>query len=240
LPLQLVEAGGDHLEIGEAELGGDGIQVVERIVRADPCDRALLKAPQHMSNRVDAADVLQELVSQPLASRGALDQPGDVDELDDGGRHLPGGADLGHPMQSLVRNLDDPDVGIDGAKRVVLRRHRDRGEGLEERRLPDVGKPDDAHGKVGHVRLCTRGRGNRARVPLPRRADAPREGSERYCRMATTIPVRLPRLHGSGFDAPRIRRQRLMDAALLIRVRPPDPPGMRPPDRPVDTAPQSA
>ena len=48
----------------------------------DVGDVALLEAAEHVHDRVDLADIGEELVAQPLALRGAAHQPGDVDEAD--------------------------------------------------------------------------------------------------------------------------------------------------------------
>ena len=45
-------------------------------------DVGILEAAHHVNDRVDFADVGQELVAQPFALAGALDQAGDVQELD--------------------------------------------------------------------------------------------------------------------------------------------------------------
>ena len=44
----------------------------------------ILEAAHDLHDRVDLADVRQELVAQALALARAFDQPGDVDELDRG------------------------------------------------------------------------------------------------------------------------------------------------------------
>ena len=48
----------------------------------DVGDVAVLEAAQHVDDRIDLADVGEELVAEPFALGGAADQPGDVDELD--------------------------------------------------------------------------------------------------------------------------------------------------------------
>ncbi len=43
-------------------------------------DVGILKAAHHMGDRVDLADIGEELVAETLALRGAAHEPGDVDE----------------------------------------------------------------------------------------------------------------------------------------------------------------
>ena len=45
-------------------------------------DVAALEAAQHVDDRVDLADVGEELVAEPFALGGAAHQAGDVDELE--------------------------------------------------------------------------------------------------------------------------------------------------------------
>ena len=73
----------DRLEVGEDELGLDRLDVGDRVERAGDVDDVLvLEAAHDLDDRVDLADVLEELVAEALALGGALDQAGDVHELD--------------------------------------------------------------------------------------------------------------------------------------------------------------
>ena len=56
----------------------------------------VFEAAHHLDDRVDFADVREELVAEPFALARALDQAGDVDELDRRGNHDVG---LGDPLQ---------------------------------------------------------------------------------------------------------------------------------------------
>jgi hypothetical protein len=68
----------------------------------DVHDVVVLEDPDHLADRVAVADVGQELVAQALALARALDDAGDVDEVD-------GGRDgLGRPEQ--LRQLRQPGV----------------------------------------------------------------------------------------------------------------------------------
>jgi hypothetical protein len=68
-------------EIGEHQLGLDGLDVGDRIDAAfDMGDVAVLEAAHDMGDRVALADVGEELVAEALALRGAAHQAGDVDE----------------------------------------------------------------------------------------------------------------------------------------------------------------
>jgi hypothetical protein len=123
----------------------------------DVHDVVVLEDPDHLADRVAVADVGQELVAQALALARALDDAGDVDEVD-------GGRDgLGRPEQ--LRQLRQPgcpaphdaDVRLDRRERVVGRQHVVLGERVEQRALADVGQADDAEGETHAVRRYRRG-----------------------------------------------------------------------------------
>jgi hypothetical protein len=71
-------------------------------------------------------------------------QPGDVDELDDRRHDALGLDDRGQRVQPRVGQLDDADVRLDGAERVVLGRDAGLGQRVEEGGLADVGQAHDA------------------------------------------------------------------------------------------------
>src|SRR5205823_13459594 len=104
----------------------------------------VFEAADHVQDRIDLADVRQELVAEAFPLRGATHQSGDVDELNDGGDFLLGPHQLEQPVQAGVGDIDDPDVRLDGAERIVLRRRGlRRGQGVEQGRLADVGETDE-------------------------------------------------------------------------------------------------
>ena len=103
--LRLLDEVGDALleafEVGEHQFGLDRLGVGDRIDPAlDMGDVAVLEAAQHVDDRVDLADIAEELVAEPLALRGAAHQPGDVDELELGLDHLRRFGDLARSVSS--------------------------------------------------------------------------------------------------------------------------------------------
>ena len=78
----LFSAAGDGFDVGEDQLGLDGVDVARGIDAAVHMDDVfVLKAAHHVDDGVHLADVGEELVAQTLAVAGALDQTGDVDKL---------------------------------------------------------------------------------------------------------------------------------------------------------------
>ncbi len=138
------DAAFDGLEIRQRQLGVDDVDVTQRIdVAADVHDVVVLETAHHHADGIGLADVGEKLVAQPLALRGAGDQPGDIDEFHGGGHHALRLDDLREPVEARVRHRHDTDVRIDGAERVVLRLDARLGQGVEQGGLAHVGQPDD-------------------------------------------------------------------------------------------------
>ena len=110
----------EHLHVGHDELQVDDLDVPRRVAAALHVDDiGVVEAPHHMYDGVGAANVLQKFISQPLALAGALDEPGDVHELDGGGGVFFRLVKLGQEVQPLVRHGHHADVRLDGAEGIV-------------------------------------------------------------------------------------------------------------------------
>ena len=134
-----------NLEIAEDQFEVDGFDVAQGIDRAlHMHDIAGIEAADHMDDGVDLADMRQELVAQALALGRALDQSGDVDELDGGGGELVGLVHLRELVQPRVGDRNHADVGLDGTERIVGGLGAGVGDGVEQRGLSDVGQSDDS------------------------------------------------------------------------------------------------
>jgi len=93
----------------------------------------------------DFTDVGEELVAQPLALGGALDQACNVDEFELGVDDLGRGRDARELVESRIGHGDAADIGLDGAERIVGRLRRlSGGERIEQGRLADIGQADDS------------------------------------------------------------------------------------------------
>src|SRR5690606_5603760 len=101
------------VQVGQGQLGVDGVDVGDRIdLAGDMDDVAVLEAAHHVGDRIDLADVGQELVAQALAAGRACDQAGDVHELH-GGRHdLLRIDDLRQLVQPRVRHRNHAHVRL--------------------------------------------------------------------------------------------------------------------------------
>ena len=77
---------------------------------------AVIEAAQDVQDGVGLADIGQELVAEALALAGALDQAGDVDDVDrgrDGPLRL---AELRQGLQALIGYIGGAEVGFYGAE----------------------------------------------------------------------------------------------------------------------------
>ena len=146
--LQLRQRVLDGLQVGEDELGVDGVDVVGRIdLAVDVDDVVVFEGAYDLADRVGLADVGEELVAQAFAFGGALDDACDVDE-GDGCRHdLLGVHELGEHRQTVVRQRHDAGVRLDGGERIVFRQHVVTGQCVEHGGLADVRQSDDSDSK---------------------------------------------------------------------------------------------
>jgi len=146
LLLQRVNAPLQAIEIGQHQFGLDRLDVGDRIDLAlDVGDVAVLEAAHHVRDRIDLADVGEELVAEALAFRGAAHQAGDIDEGEPRRHDLRRLGERRQRIEPRVRHRHLADVRLDGAERIVRRlRGRGRGQRIEERRFADVRQPDDA------------------------------------------------------------------------------------------------
>jgi len=151
----------DRLEILEAELGSDRLDVGDRI---DPIldvhDVGIVEAPNHVEDRFDLADVGEKLVAEPFTLRGAANEPGDVHEANGRGHDLRGREEFDQRVEALVGDGHHADVRLDRAERIVLRVGLGAGECVKKGTLADVGKSDDAaretHGRARTTRGARR------------------------------------------------------------------------------------
>ena len=144
--LKRVDAALEAIEISQHQLGLDRLDIGDRIDRvADMRHVRIVEAAHHVRDRVDLADVAEELVAEPLAFGRAFHEPCDIHEGEPRRHDLGGLRKLGQHVETRIRHRDLADIRLDGAERIVrsLRRRR-FGQRIEERRLADIRQSDDA------------------------------------------------------------------------------------------------
>lgn len=129
------------LQVLELELHVYYLLVAHRVHRAVHVgDVVIVKTAQHMDYGVRLAYVGQELVAEALALGGTLHQAGYVHYLHGGGHHAARLAHLHELVEALVRDGDDPHVGLYGAEREIGRLGLGVAQTVEERGLAHVGE----------------------------------------------------------------------------------------------------
>ena len=94
---------------------------MERVYFASDVDHIrVFKAANHLRNCICLADVGEKLVAQPFALRGSFDKPCDVDKRDGGIHDLFAVRLCREGIESRIEHIDDANIWIDGAKRVVF------------------------------------------------------------------------------------------------------------------------
>ena len=142
LALGLLEALLDGFEVGQREFELDDAEVLDRVGRAG--DVVVCERPQHEHDRVDLADVGEELVAESLTLAGAFDEAADVDDLDRGVDDVLRLRHRGQAVEALVGHLGDADVRVLGGERVRRGERTTAGECVVERTLARVGETDQA------------------------------------------------------------------------------------------------
>ncbi len=121
------------LEVGEGELGLDGLDVAQGIDVALGVDDALIAVDaDDVDEGVGLADVGEEAVAETLALVGAGDEAGDVVEVDGVVDELGGAEGGGNPLETGVEDGHDGDVGLDRGEGVVGGLGAGFGERVEE------------------------------------------------------------------------------------------------------------
>src|SRR5699024_3264648 len=121
----------DGLEIGEDQLGGDGLHVaggVDGSVHAG--DVRVGEGTGDLADRLGFAYVGEELVAQAITLAGTLDDAGDVHEGHGRRQQLLAAEDLGELRQPRVGQRDHADVRIDGRERIVRGEDLGAGQGV--------------------------------------------------------------------------------------------------------------
>ena len=109
-----------------------------------PGDVVVDERPQDEHDRVDLADVGEELVAEAFTLAGAFDEPADVDDLDRRVDDVLRLRHRGESVEPLVGHLGDADVRVLGGERVRRGERTAAGECVVQRTLARVGETDQA------------------------------------------------------------------------------------------------
>ena len=110
----------NRFHICQAQLSVDDFNIAQRVNAAlNVGDVAILKAAYNLSYSVHLADVGQELVAQAFALACALNQTGNIHKAHSCRNNFFGFEHLAQYVQTLVRNIYNANVWLNGAERIV-------------------------------------------------------------------------------------------------------------------------
>ncbi len=131
--LHLLHTALHRLQVLELQLGVNDFLVPHRVDAAIHMhDVAVVEAAQHMDDGVTLAYVGQELVAQPLALAGSLDQPGDVHDVTHGGHDTARVDQFGQLGEPLVGHGHLAQLRVDGAEGEIGRLCLGAGQAVEK------------------------------------------------------------------------------------------------------------
>ena len=134
-----------ELQVLVAELAGDDLDVLHGIDAIfDVDDVRVVEGAHDVDDAVDRLDVREEGVTETGSLRGALDETGDVDDLEVGLNDGLGLVVVHEPVEAIVGDVHARGVGIDGAEGEVLGGDGAVRQGVVQRGLADVGHTDEA------------------------------------------------------------------------------------------------
>ena len=107
-------------------------------------DIAVLEAAHYMNDRVYFTNISEELVSQAFTFRSALDQTGNINELNDSRCNLLGMIHFTQKANSLIRDRYNADVRVNRTERIVGRFCSCLCQRIKKCALSHIGKTYDA------------------------------------------------------------------------------------------------
>jgi hypothetical protein len=144
LLVQVLECLFNKLDILDPQLLADDVQITDGIdITLDVDDLSVIEASDDLEDGIHSTNVGKESISQTSTSRGTTGQTGNIIHGQVGGNLRLGLVVFAKPVEPLIRHDDTSlfriDRGIGEVGRVTQRR---LGDGLEERRLANVGQTD--------------------------------------------------------------------------------------------------
>ena len=118
-------------------------------------DVVVIEAAHHMNDGVHFPYMGQEFVAQSLPAAGSLDEAGDVNELNGGGRHFLRMIHLRQNVQPPVRDKNNARVGLNGTERIVFRLRSRVCDRVEQCAFSDVRKTDNTEFHIWTALLLT-------------------------------------------------------------------------------------
>ena len=141
----------DGFKIGEDQLELNNVDIARGIDGTIHVDDVLVfEAANNVNDCIYFADMRKELVAQTFAAAGALDETGDVNELDGSRSHLFGLIHFRQNIQTGVGNGYNARVGLDGAEGIIGSLRACAGDGVEQGALAYIGKTNNTKFQSKH------------------------------------------------------------------------------------------
>lgn len=134
----------DELDILDAQFLADDVQITGGVdVTLDVNNLSIVEATNDLEDGIDSTNVRQESVAETGTSRSTTSKTSDIVDGQVGGDLGLGLVLLAQPVEALVGDEDARLLRVDGSIGEVGRVTEGAlGNGLEERRLADVGETD--------------------------------------------------------------------------------------------------
>ena len=109
-------------------------------------DIGVIKSANYLENRIDRADMREELIPESLALRGTLDETCDIYKFDCSRDRLGTIHDHTDLFETFIIHIHDTSIGLDRTKRKIRCLSRIRlGESIEESGFTNIRETDDTN-----------------------------------------------------------------------------------------------
>jgi hypothetical protein len=109
-------------------------------------DIGVVKSPNYLQDRIDRADMREELIPESLPFRGTLDETCDIDEFDIGRDCLCAVHHNTDLFETVIIHIHDTSIGFDRTKRKIRCLSRiGLSESIEESGFTNIRESDDTN-----------------------------------------------------------------------------------------------
>ena len=135
----------DRRHVGQCQLGDDGLDIRNRINFTRHVDDVVVfKTTHHIQDAVSLADIREKLVAQTFTLGSTCHQAGNVDKLGNGILHFLRLDDRLQHLHACVWHLDNSDIRLYRAKRIIRCFYSRLGQRIEQGGLAHIGQTDNS------------------------------------------------------------------------------------------------
>ncbi|MPM67862.1 hypothetical protein SDC9_114787 [bioreactor metagenome] len=107
-------------------------------------DVAVVKTADNLGNRVNLADMGQKFITKPLALGSSFNQTGNINKPHRSRNGFLGLIHFSQFPNPFIRHFNNPDIRLNGAKRIVCGLCPCLGNGIKQCTFADIGKSYNA------------------------------------------------------------------------------------------------